>query len=79
MLGSIPLHSIDLFFLQSLPSAAPVIVSARMLNATAAFVAWNALDGDDANGKITGYQVSRVIYLKALAIGLSKSTVSQIG
>ena len=42
-----------------LPSTAPEILTAEMLNSSAAFVAWNKLDVDEHNGDLLGYQVSR--------------------
>ena len=42
---------------QDAPSAAPSISSARMVNATAAYVAWGQVGLKDHNGPLLGYQV----------------------
>ena len=44
---------------QTHPSKAPIIVEAKMINSSAAFVAWNSLDEDDHNGALLGYKVSQ--------------------
>jgi hypothetical protein len=44
---------------QTHPSKAPIIVEAKMINASAAFVAWNPLDEDNHNGALLGYKVSQ--------------------
>ena len=41
------------------PAAPPQIRAARMLNSTAAFVAWTMLGGADQTGPLIGYQVGR--------------------
>jgi hypothetical protein len=43
---------------QDVPSAAPVISAAKMLNATAAYIAWGKVEQRDRNGPLRGYQVS---------------------
>ena len=43
---------------QSHPSQAPLIVEAKMINASCAFVAWQPLVEDDHNGPLLGYKVS---------------------
>lgn len=40
------------------PSEAPIIVEAKMINASAAFVAWTPLGEDQHNGPLLGYKVS---------------------
>ena len=44
---------------QTHPSKAPIIVEAKMINASAAFVAWSPLDEDDHNGALLGYKVRK--------------------
>jgi hypothetical protein len=44
------------------PTVAPEVLEAKMINATAAFVAWNPLGEDDHNGPLLGYKVSSVIF-----------------
>ena len=43
---------------ETLPSKAPMILEAKMINVSAAFVAWNPLNEDDHNGALLGYKVS---------------------
>ena len=47
----------------SAPAAAPRISAARMLNATAAYVAWTMLGGSGTghDGPLTGYRVRRLL------------------
>ena len=39
------------------PSKSPIILEAKMINASAAFVAWRPLSEDDQNGLLLGYKV----------------------
>ena len=41
----------------SAPSSPPQIIAARMLNSTAAFVAWTMLGSGEQTGPLVGYQV----------------------
>ena len=43
----------------SAPSYPPTIRAARMLNSTAAFVAWTMLGSGEQTGPLIGYQVGR--------------------
>ena len=43
---------------QTHPSQPPIIVEAKMINSSAAFVAWNPLGEDEHNGLLLGYKVS---------------------
>ena len=43
----------------SAPSSPPQIIAARMLNSTAAFVAWTMLGSGEQTGPLVGYQVGR--------------------
>ena len=47
---------------QTHPSASPVILEAKMINATMLLVAWNPLHEDDHNGPLLGFKVSYVIW-----------------
>ena len=40
------------------PSEAPIILEAKMINASAAFVAWTPLGEDQHNGHLLGYKAS---------------------
>lgn len=42
---------------QDVPSEAPIIKSARMVNRTTAYVAWSGIKEEHQNGPLTGYQV----------------------
>ena len=43
---------------QTRPSNSPVILEAKMLNATMLMVSWNPLHEDDHNGPLLGFKVS---------------------
>ena len=45
----------------SAPAAPPQIRAARMLNSTAAFVAWTMLGSGDQTGLLIGYQVGHTL------------------
>ena len=42
----------------ALPATSPVILEAKMINISAAFVAWRPLAEEDRNGRLLGYKVS---------------------
>ena len=44
---------------QDVPTEAPVIKSARMVNRTTAYVAWSVISEQHQNGPLTGYQVNK--------------------
>jgi hypothetical protein len=45
---------------QDRPSAAPTLIEAKMVNSSAAIVAWNLPLPDEHNGQLLGYQVAPV-------------------
>ena len=49
-----------------LPAAAPSIISAEMVNSSAAFVVWEKLAEEHRNGQLLGYQVSERMRAKFL-------------
>ena len=48
---------------QTRPSNSPVILEAKMFNATMLMVSWNPLHEDDHNGPLLGFKVSVYTYL----------------
>ena len=48
---------------QTRPSNSPVILEAKMFNATMLMVSWNPLHEDDRNGPLLGFKVSVSTYL----------------
>ena len=43
---------------QTHPAASPVVLEAKMINATMLLVAWNPIHEDDRNGPLWGFKVS---------------------
>ena len=49
---------------QTRPSNSPVILEAKMFNATMLMVSWNPLHEDDHNGPLLGFKVSVIFFEK---------------